>query len=67
MNELIQQYNSYVGLVNKLGEYVQSVITLPPQGDGAKEQFRQEVDTLFRQLAGQEKALKRAMLEVDDE
>lgn len=67
MNKLIQQYNSYVGLVNKLGEYVQSVITLPPQGNGAKTKFRQEVDTLFRQLAGQEKALKRAMLEVDDE
>lgn len=62
MNELIQLYNSYVGLVNKLGEYVQSVIALPPQGSGAKEQFRQEVDILFRQLAGQEKALKRAML-----
>ena len=67
MNELIQQYNSYVGLVNKLGEYVRSAITLPPQGSGAKEQFSQEDDTLFRQLAGQEKALKREILEVDDE
>lgn len=67
MNELLQLYNSYVGLVNKVGEYVQSLIALPPQGDGAKEQFRQEVDTLFRQLAGHEKALKRAIIEVDNE
>lgn len=67
MNELIQQYNSYVGLVLKLGEYIQSVMALPPQGDGAKEQCKREVNTLFRQLAGQEKALKRVMLEVDDE
>lgn len=67
MNELRRQYNTYVGLVNKLGEYIQSLIILPPQGDGAKEQFRQEVDNLFRQLVGQEKALRQAIMEVDDE
>lgn len=62
MKKLISRYNSFIGVVNKLAEYVNALCTLPPQGTGAKEQVVKEVQEIFRQLNGQSKSLENAII-----
>lgn len=55
---IIQKYNSYIGIVNKVGEYIEAIYSLPPRGDGAKQQANNEIEELFRKLNGQSKSLE---------
>ena len=64
MKKAINQYNSFVGVVNKVGEYNQSISNLPPHGDGAKKQVDKEIRELFKQLNGQAKSLESTILRV---
>lgn len=67
MDELVRRYNSYINGVNKIGEYIKCIADLPPKGTGAKKEIKLEIDVLFTILAGAEKALKSALLEVVDD
>lgn len=58
LTKIIQKYNSYIGLVNKIGEYLEAIYSLPPRGEGAKAQVHNEIEELFRQLNGQSKSLE---------
>ena len=62
MKNVINRYNSFTGVVNKIGEYIQSTLYLPLHGEGAKEQVGKEVRELFKQLNGQAKSLESAIL-----
>lgn len=62
MEKLQLKTNSFVGVCNKVVDYVNAVMQLPPQGEHAKAQVTKEVRELFKQLNGQSKSLENALI-----
>ncbi len=52
--KLIQKYNCFIGVANKLGKYVQAINMLPPQGEAAKRASK-ERNRRFVQAVGRVK------------
>lgn len=66
MKKLQLKANSFVGVCNKVVDYVNAIMQLPPQGEHAKSQVVKEVRELFKQLNAQSKSLENALISVVD-
>lgn len=63
-NKLINSTKSFVGVCNKVVEYINSILLLPPQGEATKAQVVKEVKDLFKQINGQSQSLEKILISV---
>lgn len=61
-DKIIKNYNILTTQLLSIEEYINALCSLPPQGDGAKEQVVKEVKELFKVLNAQSKSLEIALI-----
>ena len=63
MRKIVKEHNELCDAVNKLGEYIQAIDTLPPTGAGARVQVCNEITVVCESILRRVKSCSTLLVE----